>query len=340
MIRQETHILPAEGEAHEIAPGVLWIRMPLPFKPDFVNCYALRETDGWSLVDTGIDTRRSREIWQGLLAGPLGGLPVLRVVATHHHLDHMGLAGWFQARGAELVTSRTAWLMARMSILDVQERPTPQAIAFWTRAGMPGALIAERAGERPFNMSDLSAPLPPGYRRLAEGSTIRLGSRNWVTRMGEGHAPEHITLWSEDGDLVIGGDQLLASISPNLGVYPNEPEADTVGAWLSSCRALQAHARPGQLVLPGHKLPYRGLPTRLRQLIANQEAALERLLDGLRQQPRTAFGCFDLLYRREIGKAELGLALAEAQGHVNHLRATDRLWPRGQTAEGAILWGA
>lgn len=340
MIRSETHILPAEGEAHEIAPGVLWIRMPLPFKPDFVNCYALEQNDGWTLVDTGIDSRRSRAIWDSLLAGPLGGRPVPRIVVTHHHLDHMGLAGWFQARGAQLITSRTAWLMARMAILDVQERPTPQAIAFWTRAGMPPEMIAERAAERPFNMADHAAPLPPGYRRLAEGDTITLGGRRWLARMGEGHAPEHLTLWSQDDDLVIGGDQLLASISPNLGVYPTEPDADTIGAWLDSCRAFQPHARPGQLVLPGHKSPYRGLPTRLLQLIENQQAALDRLLAGLRQHPRTTVGCFDLLYRRMIGKPEFGLALAEAQGHVNHLRATGRLWPAGQTPEGATLWGA
>lgn len=341
MIRTETHNLPAEGEAHEIAPGVLWIRMPLPFKPDFVNCYALREGAGWALVDTGIDTPRSRAIWEALLAGPLGGLPVERVLATHHHLDHMGLAGWFQSRhGAGLMTSRTAWLMARMSILDVQDRPTPQAIAFWTQAGMPAEMIAERAGERPFNMSDLSAPLPPGYHRLAEGDVITLGDRRWDIRMGEGHAPEHVTLWSQDDGLVIGGDQLLASISPNLGVYPNEPGADTVGGWLQSCRALQPHARPEQLVLPGHKSPYRGLPTRLAQLIDNQQAALERLVRGLQNGPRTTVGCFALLYRREISKPEFGLALAEAQGHVNHLGATGRLWPVGQTAEGATLWGA
>ncbi|WP_245155631.1 MBL fold metallo-hydrolase [Paracoccus ravus] len=340
MIKTLTDTGPTAGTAHEIAPGVLWMQMPLPFKPSLVNVYAFRDEDGWTVVDTGIDTPDTREIWQGLLAGPLGGAPVNRLIATHHHLDHIGLAGWFQAQGAELWTSRTAWLMARMSILDVQERPTPQALAFWRAAGMDAAMIAERAAERPFNMSDASAPMPPGYLRLVDGGEVRFGNRRWTIRMGEGHAPEHVTLWSMDDDLVIGGDQLLASISPNLGVYPNEPDADTVGAWIESCRRLQAFARPEQLVLPGHKLPYRGLPTRLRQLIENQNAALERLLAGLREEPRTTVGCFDLLYRRMISKPEFGLALAEAVGHINHLRARGQVWPRGKTDQGAILWGA
>lgn len=340
MIQSLTHIQPAEGEAHEIAPGVLWMQMPLPFKPDFVNVYALRDDDGWTVIDTGIDTRRGRAIWQRLLQGPLAGAPVTRLIATHHHLDHMGLAGWFQSQGAELWTSRTAWLMARMSILDVQERPTPEAIAFWRSAGMPAQMIAERAEERPFNMADASAPLPPGFRRLVDGQEIAFGHRRWTVRMGEGHAPEHVTLWSLDDDLVIGGDQLLASISPNLGVYPTEPGADTVGAWIASCGRLLPHARAGQLVLPGHKLPYRGLPTRLGQLIDSQNAALERLAAGLAEKPRTVVGCFDLLYRRMIGTPEFGLALAEAVGHINHLSATGRVWPVGKTDEDATLWGA
>lgn len=340
MIRTEPHIPPAEGEAREIAPGVLWMQMPLPFKPDTVNVYAFRDAEGWTLIDTGIDSRRGRAIWQQLLDGPLAGAPVTRLIATHHHLDHIGLAGWFQGQGVELWTSRTAWLQARMSILDRQERPTPQAIAFWRAAGMAPEMIAERSGERPFNMSDASSPLPPGYLRLREGDRVSFGQRRWAVRMGEGHAPEHVTLWSLDDDLVIGGDQLLASISPNLGVNANEPEADTVGGWLETCQRLRPHARKDQLVLPGHKPPYRGLPTRLTQLIENQNAALERLLAGLREEPRTTIGCFELLYRRMIGKPEFSLALAEAAGHINHLRATGRVWPSGRTEHGTTLWGA
>ncbi|MFT4014848.1 MAG: MBL fold metallo-hydrolase [Paracoccus sp. (in: a-proteobacteria)] len=340
MIRTEPHTPPPEGEAHEIAPGVLWMQMPLPFKPDTVNVYALRDSEGWTLIDTGIDSARSRAAWRRLLDGPLRGAPVTRLIVTHHHLDHMGLAGWFQAQGARLITSRTAWLTARMAILDVQERPTPQALAFWTRAGMPAKMLARRAAERPFNMSDSAAPLPPGYQRLTEGERIVFGDRAWLVRMGEGHAPEHLTLWSQDDDLVIGGDQFLAAISPNLGVQPNEPDADPVGAWLESCRRFQPHAEARHLILPGHRLPYRGLPTRLAQLIDNQEAALRRLLAGLRVGPRSTVDCFELLYRRLIGDAEFGLALAEAAGHVNHLRRRGLVEQVGTTSDGAVLWGA
>jgi glyoxylase-like metal-dependent hydrolase (beta-lactamase superfamily II) len=339
VIRRDSHIPPPEGEAQEIAPGVFWLQLPLPFKPDTVNVYALRDTEGWTLVDTGLDSRRGRALWQAILQGPLAGAPVTRVIVTHHHADHIGLAGWFQARGAELWTSRTAWLMARMGLLDLQEQPTPQAIAFWRRAGMPPELLDQRSRERPFNSADVCAPLPPGYRRLSEGQQIAFGNRRWIVHMGNGHAPEHVTLWSLDDDLVIGGDQLLATISPNLGVYPTEPEADTVGDWLESCARLAEFARPEQLIMTGHKLPYRGLPTRLRQLAENQRAALERVVEAMRSGPLSAVGCFPALYRRQIGDDEFGLALAEAVGHINHLRASGRVSPAGTSQTGAALWG-
>ncbi|MBN2631402.1 MAG: MBL fold metallo-hydrolase [Rhodobacteraceae bacterium] len=258
---------PAEGAALEIAPGILWLRLPLPMALDHVNVYALDDGDGWTLVDTGLNSKRSRELWKALLAGPLQGRPVRRVIVTHHHPDHVGLAGWFQARGAQLLMTRTAWLYARMLVLDEQPTPTPQAMRFYQRAGLPAQMLATRATERPFNFCDVVAPMPQGFAALADGGQIRMGGRNWTIRFGSGHAPDHATFWS--GDLILGGDQLLPAISANIGVYPTEPEADPLRDWLESCRRFQPLATDRQLVLPGHKTPFTGLPLRLRQMIDN-----------------------------------------------------------------------
>lgn len=328
---------PARGEAIEVADGVFWMRLPLAMALNHVNVYALAEPDGWTIVDTGVDHPKARALWRRLLDGPLEGRPVKRVLVTHHHPDHIGLAGWFQTEfGAELITTRTAWLFARMLQLDEQERPTRETLDYWIGAGMDADILARRAAERPFNFADVVAPLPLGFTRIAEGSAITLGGRLWDVRAGDGHAPEQATLWAREGDLVIGGDQLLPSISPNLGVYATEPEADPVADWLDSCARLAAHATETQLVLPGHKLPFTGLPTRLRQLADNHHGALTRLRSHL-AEPRTAAACFLPLFKREIGEAEYGLALVEAMAHVLHL------WHRGEVrrtrrADGAWLW--
>lgn len=334
-IRHPFTAAPPEGEAIEVAPGILWLRLPLPMALDHVNIYALDDGASWTIVDAGLSSRRSKAIWEGLLKGPLGGKPVTRVVLTHHHPDHVGLAGWFQSRGAELLATRTAWLYARMLTLDVQDRPSPEAMTFYRRAGLTPAALEGRATERPFNFADVVDPLPLGFTRIGEGSKLAIGGRNWTVRIGQGHAPDHATLWSNDG-IILGGDQLLPGISANIGVYPTEPDADPLTEWLDSCRAFMAIARPDQLVLPGHKLPFTGLPFRLVQMVENHESALVRLLDHL-VEPQVAAGCFLPLFGREIGAAEQGLALVEAVAQLNCLLRRGQV-SRSLTPDGAWAW--
>ncbi|MEL7179307.1 MAG: MBL fold metallo-hydrolase [Pseudomonadota bacterium] len=329
---------PTEGEAVTVAPGVLWMRLPLPMALDHVNVYALNDGESWTIIDTGFASKRGRAIWGKLLAGPLCGKPVSRVVVTHHHPDHVGLAAWFMEQGATLCMPRTGWLMARMLTLDVQEVPNAEALTFYKGAGMDPAVFEKRKTERPFNFADCVVPLPQGYTRLVDGNTITMGGRTWDIRMGDGHAPEHATFWSRDDNIVIGGDQLLPSISPNLGVYPTEPDADPVTDWIRSCENFQAFARPDHLVLGGHKLPFTGLPTRLTQLIDNHHGALKRLLDHL-TEPRAAGECFLPLFKRNIGAGEYGLALVEAVAHLNHLHQAG-LATRSMRADGAWVFQA
>jgi glyoxylase-like metal-dependent hydrolase (beta-lactamase superfamily II) len=341
MIQTPIETAPAPGEAIEVADGVLWLRIPLPMVLDHVNAYALRDGDGdgdgWTLVDTGLDTGKTRALWEAALAGPLAGLPVRRLIVTHHHPDHVGLAGWFQSRGAELCMTRTAWLSARMLTLDEQAVPSAETLAYWQSAGMDAETFEERRAARPFNFADTVHPMPLGFTRLSEGGTIRMGGRTWDIRLGQGHAPDHATFWSRDDGLVIGGDQLLATISPNLGVYATEPEADPVGEWLESCAAFRPHARQDQLVLPGHKLPFTGLPDRLRQLIENHHGALDRLRDHLGTGEKTAAECFAPLFKRRIDAGTYGLALVEAVAHLNHLHDLGAV-TRTRRADGAWLY--
>lgn len=328
---------PGQGEAIEVAHGVLWMRVPLPMALDHVNIYALDDGEGWTLIDTGLGTKRGRAEMQALLDGPLAGKPVRRVLVTHHHPDHVGLAGWLQAaHGAELLATRTSWLFARMLRLDEQPAVAPETEAFWRAAGMDPDVLAQRLTERPFNYADVVAPMPLGFTRVRDADMLRIGGREWDVRLGNGHAPDQITLWSRDDALVLGADQLLPKITPNIGVYATEPEANPLADWLESCRSFMDVAREDHLVLPGHKLPFTGLPSRLEQLIANHDDALVRLRRHL-AEPRVAGACFKPIFRREIGGAAYGLALVEAVAHLNYLlaRGEVRRWRR---ADGAWLW--
>ena len=338
-IRYPWETAPEPGQTVQVAPGILWARVPLPMALDHVNVYLLDDGDGWTVIDTGFASKTCRAIWQGLIDGPMAEKPVHRVVVTHHHPDHVGLAGWFQSEfGAELVTTRTSWLFARMLVLDVQDKPVQQTVDFWRGAGVAQAEIDARMAQRPVNFADVVAPMPLGFTRIKEGDTITMGGRRWLVRVGNGHAPEHATFWSVDDDLVIGGDQLLPGISANLGVYATEPMADPVGDWIDSCRHMARFAEDRHLVLPGHKLPFTGLPLRLEQMVDNHVGALDRLVAHL-AQPRTAMRCFVPLFKREITGPEAGMALVEAIAHLNHLLLAGRA-RRWRDADGAWLWQA
>lgn len=336
-IRYPFETPPQGTEAIEVAKGILWMRLPLPMVLDHVNIYAIRDGEGWCVVDTGFHSKRGMKLWQDLMAGPLLGLPITRVLVTHHHPDHIGAAGWLQTEyGAELWTTRTAWLFARMLTLDTQERLPAETLAYYRSTGMDQAIYEKRRDERPYNFSDVVAPLPLGFRRIKQDDVLEIGGRHWQVHVGNGHSPEHATLWCQEEPIVISGDQILPSISPNLGVYATEPEADPVGDWLTSCEILARLAREEHFVLPGHKLPFYGLPVRMRQLIENHHGALDRLLVHL-AEPRTAADCFMPLFKRSIGGGEYGLALVETVGHLNHLLQMGKV-SRKRGENDAWLW--
>ena len=321
---------PAPGSVIEVASGILWARLPLPMRLDHVNIYAMDDGDSWTLIDTGLDWSKGRAEVEALLAGPLAGKPVTRVLMTHAHPDHIGLLGWFAGKGAEVIASRSAWLLGRMLVLDRHERHPPEAITFRRRAGVGGADLEAFAADSPFNFADCVAPIPQGYARLREGDLFRAAGRDWTVRMGEGHAIEHITLWTQE--IVIAGDQILPGISPNIGVYPTEPDANPLSGWLETCERFRAlGADP--LVLPGHKLPFRGLDFRLGLLIDNHLHAFDRIEAAL-DTPKTAAELMVPIFHREIGKGEFGLALVEAVAHMNYLHQAGRV-SRTLTDQGA-----
>lgn len=315
---------PSAGETVEIAPGVLWIRMPLPFVLDHINLWAIEDGEGWAIVDTGILHPELMSVWEQLFEGVLQERPVTRVLVTHMHPDHAGLAGWLTERfGCRLWMPRTEYLIARSIATRTQAEPVQAIRDFYRRAGWTPDEIAANIARRG-DMAILYAPLPDVLTRLHDGQRLTIGGREWRVIVGGGHTPEHACLYCPDLDLLISGDTVLPKISSNISVDPIEPDADPLSEWFETLGALREQVPATALVLPSHKTCFHDLHGRIDTLIADQRDALTRLQKVL-AAPKRVVDLFETLFNRPIERSDvstLSLATGETVALLNHLRAT------------------
>ncbi|MFN3816092.1 MAG: MBL fold metallo-hydrolase [Brevundimonas sp.] len=327
--------IPAPGEAVQAAEGVLWLRFTLPMALDHVNVWAIRDGEGWVIVDTGLGTPDTIKAWETALAGPLEGRPVTRLICTHMHPDHIGLAGWLCERsGAPLFMSRLEYVTARMLLADTG--PAPEAgVGFYRAAGWSvEQLDSYRARYGLFGKA--VRPMPPEFTRLSDGDRIEIGGDAWRIIVGSGHSPEHVCLLRERDELFISGDQLLPRISSNISVWPTEPLSDPLKDWLDSLEALKGRIPENALVLPSHGEPFRGAHARLDALLRGHDVALRRLERTL-AEPKRAVDVFPSLFGRAVGEGVLGMATGEAIAHLNYLEAQGRI-VRDRDADGVDWW--
>jgi glyoxylase-like metal-dependent hydrolase (beta-lactamase superfamily II) len=310
--------VPSQGDAKEIAPGILWFRLPLPMGLNHINLYALDEGDGWALVDTGLATSESKDVWRTLFAGPLAGRPITRVIVTHYHPDHLGLAGWLCRKfNVELWIARTEFLMARMLMLDVQPTVPDDVLSFYRRAGWSAEALDKFKAKGWGNFARAVSPLPAGFRRMKEGDVLTIGNRAWRVIVGRGHTPEHVCLLCDADQIILSGDQVLPKITSNVSVYSTEPQGDPLGDWMDSLDMLETLS-PDLLVLPSHNEPFRNIHTRVQALRADHLGKLERLRQHC-ASPKTALQSFECLFKRPIQDNEMMMATGEALAHLHYL---------------------
>jgi glyoxylase-like metal-dependent hydrolase (beta-lactamase superfamily II) len=309
---------PAVGAAVEVAPGVKWMRMPLGGPLAFINVWALADGGGWTLVDTGMQTPATAAAWRAVFAGPLAGETVTRVIVTHMHPDHIGMAGWLARKwDCRLWITRLEYLMCRVMAADTGREAPGEGLAFYRAAGWDQeALDTYKARFGGFGRN-LHA-LPDSYRRIVDGEEIEIGGRPWRVVVGSGHSPEHACLHSPDLKVMISGDQVLPRISSNVSVFPTEPDGDPLADWLTSLAAIKLRIDDEALVLPSHNDPFFGLHARLDHLIGGHLRSLRRL-KGLLAERRRVVDVFGVLFKRTISPELLGMATGEAVAHLNYL---------------------
>ncbi len=317
---------PELGHSIEIARGIHWVRMRLPMQLNHINLWLLEDEDGWTVVDTGIFDSATKDAWKMLFAGPMANRPIRRVIVTHLHPDHVGLAGWLTHKfGVMLWMSRTDYFLCRTLVADTGQPAPEEGIRFYRAAGFPEEAIESYKARFGFFGKGVSR-LPQSYRRIREGDDIVIGKRSWKVVIGRGHAPEHACLWCESENLMISGDQILPRISSNVSLFPTEPEANPLQDWLDSCARLKALLPKDILILPSHNEPFRGAHNRLQELIDGHEEGMDKLIE-LCREPKRAVDVFPALFRSRITSGNYGMATGESLAHLNCLIA------RGQIAK-------
>lgn len=311
---------PPFGQPVEVAPGVLWLRLALPFLLDHVNVYLLEEAGGWALLDSGLGDARTREAWAPVLARHRP----TRLLVTHFHPDHAGLAGWLcEQYGLALHMPAAEYDSALRVAQPPDEAAHEGHLAFYVRHGFDRAM-AERIAGHGHRYLRAFTGLPGQFAPLRAGDALCFGGRDMQVLTGGGHAPEQAMLLDASGRLFFSADQVLARISPNISVWWTEPEADPLGDYLASLHAL-ASVPDDVLVLPGHGLPFRGVQARRLALLAHHAERCAAVLAACTGTPRTVAEITPGLFRRELDSHQMGFAFREILAHVNRLVLEGRL---------------
>ncbi|MGD9864352.1 MAG: MBL fold metallo-hydrolase [Pseudodonghicola sp.] len=316
---------PAPGELITVAPGLLWARFALPFRLDHVNVYFVQDDDGWIIVDTGIDNSRSREAWRAMLEGALKGEKITGLIVTHHHPDHIGLAGWLcDTLDIPLLTTQATFLTTMNYFNSPEILAASVYSRFFINHGMSQEIAALVSVQGHEYMRMLSKP-PFTYRRLAAGDSLRIGGRDFRVLTGDGHCPEQLMLYLPEENILLAADQVIEKISPNISVMAFEPDGNPLGAFVRSLQALSQEIPEDVLVLSGHRLPFVGLHHRCADLIAHHGTRCDLIRGEAAVQPVSAAELVPVLFRQQLSPHEMSFAFSEVLAHMNYLAADGEL---------------
>ncbi|WP_133774652.1 MBL fold metallo-hydrolase [Enterovirga rhinocerotis] len=316
---------PAAGETIEVAPGLLWARLPLPYRLDHVNIYLIEDGNGWAVLDTGIGNEATKDAWEQLLSGPLAGRPLTRLIVTHMHPDHVGAAGWLIDKlDLPLDMTETEYLQALLLTTNPESLGQDHYRRFYVDNGL-GPEATEAVMTRGHDYLRLLTGLPQSFRRVIAGDRLIIGGRSFDVLTGGGHASEQMMLYCAEENLFLGADQVLPRISPNVSVYPRDPMGDPLGIFLRSLRSLKTAIPHDALVLPGHDLPFAGLHGRLDDMIAHHEERCGVIVEACRATPRSASELVPFVFSRPLDAHQTGFAFSEVLAHTNYLLRRGRL---------------
>jgi glyoxylase-like metal-dependent hydrolase (beta-lactamase superfamily II) len=307
--------------ATEVADGIVRVTFELPLGIDHVNCYALRaESGGWTVVDTGLGVDDAAARWDAARR-ELDG-EVERIMITHFHPDHVGAAAVLaDLTGAPVLQGRDDY--AQCVNAWGPDRASERLVAYMLEHGLPTEAADDMRREsgklaRLVHYARDPEPLIPGEH--VDG---------WEILHLPGHADGHLCLLRDD--ILIAGDALLATISPNVGLYA-ESRPDPLGDYLSSLAHIVDLAP--KVAYGGHGPTIEDPVGRARELIAHHDSRLGDTTAAVDRDPRTAYEVSLRLFPGALPSMLRRFALAESRAHLEYLALRERI---GRVTEGSTV---
>ncbi|MBB5049230.1 glyoxylase-like metal-dependent hydrolase (beta-lactamase superfamily II) [Rhodopseudomonas rhenobacensis] len=317
---------PGAEQVVEVAPGVLWLRLKLPFRLNHVNIYLVADGDGWAMIDSGFGNEATIAAWTALFEGALAKVRISRLIVTHAHPDHLGLAGWIVERfQCPFYMSQIEYLQGVYHQNRRTEERVQNSLRFFRRHGMDDSIAMQLVG-RGQDYLKKTAAMPAAYRRLSHGDEIAIGARSFRIITGAGHSPDQVMLYCAADKLFLSADQVLSKISPNVSVWAHEPDENALGAYLRSLKHLADTLPDDVLVLPGHGVPFYGVKARIAQLSEHHQERCDLIAQACRKTAMTSADLVPVVFNKHVLDAhQTGFAAGELIAHVNYMLAENRL---------------
>jgi glyoxylase-like metal-dependent hydrolase (beta-lactamase superfamily II) len=317
---------PPPGGMIEVAPGVHWLRMPLPISLNHINLWLIEDGADWVIVDTGYGDDATPPLWRKVLEGPAKDRRPGRLICTHHHPDHFGQAGWLTREfDIPCLMTEKEWLVGSLLARLEDDAFAAGQDAFYIRHGVPDDVRGRLHAIGNEYRNRLSTP-PDGFTRIRDGETINIGGRAWTVMALEGHSEHLAGLYCAELRVFIPGDQVLPKISPNISIHWFKDGSEPLGDYLESLDRIGDALPSDTLVLPAHKLPFTGLHARIAELQEHHRERLQGLVDALVDgAPRDAWALMPEIFPRAIEDEHVMFALGESLAHLVHLEAQGRI---------------
>lgn len=312
--------IPREGEveSERMTSGWIRVKVPLPFSLKWVNSYLIPEPDNlsYTLIDPGLRTEEALLAWERALSRHDIALSAIgRILLTHSHPDHYGLAGWFQERsGAPVLLTREANRYAQR-LWGGDCEGAARLTELFRRHGLPDEFVAQMGTHQQSFVAQVSPQPQPEY--IEAGDRLEMGGGHWQLIAAPGHASGGLCFYEPERRWMICGDQVLPRITPNVSLHPGE-DPDPLASFMDSMQHL---ARLDvELAFPGHRDPFEGFAARAAALYAHHVerlAEMERLLADQKDAYAVCEAAFGPRVRGNIHN--LRFAMAETLAHLVRL---------------------